>query len=475
MPTMVHVLCCSLALLLVSAAMAQDEAAAARRVARLGERSVVYFVQAPTEPASPAWRPLIVWFASAVGEEAAASAWRERGEPLAKCGFVVVSATLTANPADLEPLFAELRRTFRIEQGGLHAAAFGDTALAVQAVLAHRHEFQTFTAVGDAGKADLAALRRLPARRVHSLATSDADEIGRHFVQLHAQRSSPGAGGDVARALDDFHDAAANGDEERYFTIFPSDAVFLGTDGTERWTGSEFRAFAMPYFQRDSAWTYVPLQRHVTVEPGDALAWFDEVLDNAAYGECRGSGVLVKRAERWVLRQYNLTVPLPNDLSRSVAARIRAFVDGVAPAVSTVVVVRHAEKVDASADAALSAEGEVRAEALAVVLRDLPIAAVYTSPFQRTAATVAPLCKQRAVTSVAVPADDGKSLAAMLRKQHAGQCALVCGHSNTVPALLKALGVTEPVTIADGEFDRLFVVTIGPDGTRLLSLRYAGK
>jgi hypothetical protein len=101
--------------------------------------------------------------------------------------------------------------------------------------------------------------------------------------------------------------------------------ALIGADATERWTGREFRAFAARYFDRDSAWTYVPLERHVVVEAGGRLAWFDEVLDNAGYGECRGTGVLALRDGRWVLRQYNLTVPVPNDLMAGVAKQIRAF------------------------------------------------------------------------------------------------------------------------------------------------------
>jgi hypothetical protein len=38
----------------------------------------------------------------------------------------------------------------------------------------------------------------------------------------------------VAGVLDDWHDAAAKADEPRYFAHFSSDAVFMGTDATER-------------------------------------------------------------------------------------------------------------------------------------------------------------------------------------------------------------------------------------------------
>ncbi len=229
----------------------------------------------------------------------------------------------------------------------------------------------------------------------------------------------------------------------------------------------------MRYFERESAWTYVTLRRAVNVEPGDTIAWFDESFDNASYGECRGSGVMMKRDGKWVLRQYHLTVPVPNDVTREVAARIRAFQDAVPPAtVTTIVLVRHAEKVDETEDPELSEAGKQRAAALERVLRDVRISDVYTSQFRRTGATVAEVVRGTFLTPVQLPANDVADLAARLRDQHSGKTVLVCGHSNTVPKILKALGVAERVTIADDEYDRLFVVTLAPEGARLLSLRY---
>ena len=39
------------------------------------------------------------------------------------------------------------------------------------------------------------------------------------------------------------------------------------------------------------------------------------------------SHFLRRRGGRWVLRQYNLTVPVPNDLMAGVAQQIRTFLD----------------------------------------------------------------------------------------------------------------------------------------------------
>ena len=48
---------------------------------------------------------------------------------------------------------------------------------------------------------------------------------------------------------------------------------------------------------------------------------------------------------------------------------------------------------------------------------------------------------------------------------------LVVGHSNTVPSVVKRLGVTAAVTVGDDEFDNLFVVSRG-GAPSLLHLHY---
>jgi hypothetical protein len=69
---------------------------------------------------------------------------------------------------------------------------------------------------------------------------------------------------------------------------------------------------------------------------------------------------------------------------------------------------------------------------------------------------------------------NAKDTAALVRRIMAidGGIVVVAGHSNTVPDILKALGCSAGITIADAEFDRLFaVVGVGP-GARLVALRY---
>ncbi len=127
----------------------------------------------------------------------------------------------------------------------------------------------------------------------------------------------------VAAALDNLHDAASKADGKRYFNCFAADAVFFGTDAMERWTIDQFRVYAQSRFDHGTGWTYHPRKRHVFLSRDRETAWFDEALHNAKYGECRGTGVLVKRDGGWKIAQYNLTIPIPNEIALEVVERIR--------------------------------------------------------------------------------------------------------------------------------------------------------
>ncbi len=153
----------------------------------------------------------------------------------------------------------------------------------------------------------------------------DGDVIIDLLAELHAgnrQLTGPKAAADAV--LDDFHDAASKADEGRYFGHFTPEALFFGTAPEERWNLAQFRSYAEASFKRDSAWMYVPQVRQIDLAPGDEFAWFDEILVNAKYGECRGTGVLRLHDGRWKVAQYNLSVPVPNELMGKVVEMIQA-------------------------------------------------------------------------------------------------------------------------------------------------------
>lgn len=133
---------------------------------------------------------------------------------------------------------------------------------------------------------------------------------------------------DVSATLDALHEAASEADFDRYFSLYADEAVFLGTDATERWTRQEFMDYTKARFDTGTGWTYHMLERHIAIAPGGRTAWFDERLENANLGETRGSGVLVMEGGGWKIAQYNLTIPIPNEMAREVAERIRALTGG---------------------------------------------------------------------------------------------------------------------------------------------------
>jgi broad specificity phosphatase PhoE len=129
-----------------------------------------------------------------------------------------------------------------------------------------------------------------------------------------------------------------------------------------------------------------------------------------------------------------------------------------------VFVVRHAERADSGpapmqmqADPGLSAAGHARATKLATMLGDAGIRAIYATEFRRTQDTAQPLATRLRLPVQNVPSRDTAALVADMGKEHANDIVLVVGHSNTVPAIIKALCGAD-LTIADAEYDNLFIV-----------------
>jgi uncharacterized protein (TIGR02246 family) len=145
-------------------------------------------------------------------------------------------------------------------------------------------------------------------------------------AQQHGTGRVPTVEAAVSALLADWHHAAATGDFKAYFSSMTDDAIFLGTDASERWTRAEFEAFARPYFDGVEAWTYTPVQTHVTASPSAGIAWFDQILRNEKYGLCRGTGVArLEPDARWRVAHYSLTFLVPNEVAKEVTDLTRGF------------------------------------------------------------------------------------------------------------------------------------------------------
>lgn len=142
----------------------------------------------------------------------------------------------------------------------------------------------------------------------------------------------------------------------------------------------------------------------------------------------------------------------------------------------TVFVVRHAEKGPEATNPPLTPEGRQRATALARVLSESRITAVFASEFQRTQETVEPLAKAAGLTTVVIPATALDSLVLRLRALPPGSHAVVASHSNLVHLIVEKLSGVRIPLLADTDYDRLVVVTVGAPGqSDAVVLRYGEK
>ena len=143
--------------------------------------------------------------------------------------------------------------------------------------------------------------------------------------------------------------------------------------------------------------------------------------------------------------------------------------------IATFIVVRHAEKADASRDPDLSAAGHARAQALAARLDGDALTAVYATEYKRTAQTVAPAASARGLAITPYPAaEPAAAFAARLRAAHPHGVVLIAGHSDTVPNLVAALCACNVAPMSDHEYDRLSIVHVDAAGNARLRVERYG-
>ncbi|MFO0831754.1 MAG: nuclear transport factor 2 family protein [Phycisphaerales bacterium] len=314
-------------------------------------------------------------------EDALARYWEKEAKAR---GWAVVSPISTQEGADfkweIDPLLDDVARHVKVEGGRFHLAGISNGGLsAFNLAIREPEKFASLTTLPGhpptaADFAKLARIKDIPVTmfvgeldtRWHDEGQKTEDKLkklgGRvkfeivkgegHVMNLKPKdlfdlfeaarpRATPAPAPETPEqaaareaagaALDDFHDAAAKADFDRYFARFTDDAVFVGTDPTERWTVEEFRKYCEPNFRIGKGWTYTPVDRHISFSARSDTAWFDELLENSKYGLCRGSGVLCKvttttkdadgkpRAQTtWKVQQYVLSFTVPNDTAEQV-------------------------------------------------------------------------------------------------------------------------------------------------------------
>ena len=131
---------------------------------------------------------------------------------------------------------------------------------------------------------------------------------------------------------------------------------------------------------------------------------------------------------------------------------------------STVILVRHAERDTAPPkDPGLTSAGAMRAEALAAALAGARVTTVITTQFQRTRLTGQLVADAGHITPLVVAAGGPtmahvEAVAAAVRARPAGDVVLVVGHSNTIPAIVAALGGPKLPDLCDSQYSMLYIL-----------------
>ena len=180
---------------------------------------------------------------------------------------------------------------------------------------------------------------------------------------------------------------------------------------------------------------------------------------------------------RWDRSRFAVAAPLLAAIAFAAGCHTRP-----AATATAVFLVRHAEKVADMPDPPLSDEGRARARALAHALSDAGIDVIYSTEFARTRQTAQAVSEVTGLDVRIFPVGESTvdafidGLAREILERQAGRTVLVVGHSNTVPALARALGATEAADLTEKDYDDLFLVELTQTGAvRLLRLHYGER
>src|SRR5687768_641949 len=166
-----------------------------------------------------------------------------------------------------------------------------------------------------------------------------------------------------------------------------------------------------------------------------------------------------------VFRRNPIKLSKTNDMKRlTFMLLVLVFASGCsgdAGELTTFILIRHAEKGnDGTEDPDLTEQGISRAEKLSEMLRNTPIAAIYTTNYKRTRNTVAPLAKIHDTNVQPYEAFKPDVIEDMLEK-HRGGTVVISGHSNTTPWTANLLTGSETYKdYAESEYGIILIVTV---------------
>lgn len=146
----------------------------------------------------------------------------------------------------------------------------------------------------------------------------------------------------------------------------------------------------------------------------------------------------------------------------------------------TYYIVRHAEKDTVRRDPALIPVGYIRSGDLYRVLKDKKISKIFVNQYRRIQLTADSLRIYGGIDTFHYVADatcEGLINRLSETLNEPGVNILIIGHSNTVPEIIRRLGVNDYAVkeLADYEYDNLFIVTIKDHKASLRQLKFGKR
>jgi len=157
------------------------------------------------------------------------------------------------------------------------------------------------------------------------------------------------------------------------------------------------------------------------------------------------------------------------------AVIVFAYFSSFARPVTTVIIVRHAEKniEPNNPDPDLSPAGQARAQEIARMFGDAGVQAIYATQYKRTQQTVTPLASRLGLPVVSVDAKQSSELTRRILSNNRGQTVFVAGHNNTAPEIVNLLSGENYPQIPESEYDNMYIVTIYRFGkAKVLKVKY---
>ncbi|HJQ99324.1 MAG TPA: phosphoglycerate mutase family protein [Candidatus Polarisedimenticolaceae bacterium] len=141
---------------------------------------------------------------------------------------------------------------------------------------------------------------------------------------------------------------------------------------------------------------------------------------------------------------------------------------------TTVVLVRHAERTGALIDPGLTSAGFARADALAKETAGLHLNGVIVTDTKRTQETAAPSAREHHLTPVEVDKDDVQGAVAAIQRLPRSGAILVVSHNNKVGPIIEALGGPSVPDLCDEQFSTMYVLELPEHGNPRLKMKTYG-